>query len=208
MAQRSHIDLGELAAVVPDHAVSLRGWDFPHIDSQSLVARGLDWVGQDSEWEHHLDSWRLYKSGLFLAMTAIPDDWRDRSSVWPPHENWKAGTRLGVGDAVFSLTEFLEMASRLAMSAVGDEQMRITVSLHGARGRLLRIESPTRGDLLEPYESHVDEIPLEWRGDRTKLIGATWDLAAKQAYRLFQVFGWDAQPGVLEDFQRELRERR
>ena len=198
-------DLGELAALIPDHAVALRGWDFPHVDRRSPVARGLDWVGQESEWEHHLDSWRLYKSGLFLAMTAIPDDWRDQSSVWPADETWKTGTRLGVGDAVFSMTEFLELASRLAMSAVGDERMRITASLHGAKGRFLHVDSRTRAGFVQPHESHVDEIPFEWQVERTMLVSAAWDLAVQQAYKLFQVFGWDAQPGVLEDHQRELR---
>jgi hypothetical protein len=200
-------DLGVLAAVVPQHNVALRGWDYPHIDTKAPIARGLDWTGQDTEWEHHLDSWRIYRNGLFVSMNGLREDWRDRSN-WldPPAEGWTPGALLGVGDTIFTLTEVYEFASRLATSPVGAQTVAVAATLVRTKGRVLYVDSPRRRPLDHEYQAVVGEIPLMTTVERTRLVAEAWDIAAIQSRNLFQVFGWDCPLATILDFQRELGE--
>jgi hypothetical protein len=199
-------DLGALAAVVPQHNVALRGWDYPHIDTKSPIARGLDWAGQDTEWHEHLDSWRIFASGLFVSMNGLRDDWRDRSSFSPPKEGWVPGAALDVGDAIFTLTEVFEFASRLATSPVGAPTVAVSSTLVGAKGRTLYVDDPMRGSLYRDYQAAVDAIPLETTVERTRLLAESWDIAGIQSRKLFQVFGFDCPLTTIHDFQREMSE--
>lgn len=198
-------DLGELAALVPSLTAQLRGWDFPHIDTNMPILRGLDWVGQESQWSHHLEAWRLHSNGLFLSTAGLPIDWRDESSWWPADEAWKPGDLLGVGDVLFSMTEFLEFASRLSIASVGGEEMRISIELHSVENRLLYVDAPRRFPFDNEYRSGVETIPVEETIERTRLVGEAWEIAADLSRRIFQVFGWDADIEVLLDQQKELR---
>ncbi len=200
-------DLGELDRLVRSLAVQLRGWDFPHIDTNMPILRGLDWVGQESQWAHHLEAWRLHSNGLFLSTTGLPVDWRDESTWWPADDDWQPGELLGVGDALFSMTEFLELASRLSTAAVGGEEMRISIELHNVESRLLYVDAaPRRFPFDIEYRSGVDTIPVEETIERTRLVGEAWEIAAVLSQRIFQVFGWDIDDvEVLLDQQKELR---
>jgi hypothetical protein len=113
-------------ALVQNKAVRFRGWDFPHIDIHNPPQIGIDWVGQEIEWDHHLGSWRLYQSGLFLHVSGFWADWRDHSSFWPPDTNWKPGALLGVADTLFVFTEIFEFAARLSLSEAGGDTMFIS----------------------------------------------------------------------------------
>ena len=53
-------NLSALFPLVETASVQLRGWDFPHINRSEQPAIGLDWVGQDTRWQHNLETWRVY----------------------------------------------------------------------------------------------------------------------------------------------------
>src|SRR5438105_12910808 len=76
-------ELAELAPIVERSQVSLRGWNFPHVRRRETIARGLNWTGQESEWNHYKEAWRLYKSGLFRDLSSLKEDWQDESTLWP-----------------------------------------------------------------------------------------------------------------------------
>src|SRR5438552_1882314 len=69
----------DLFDVVNKCKVSLRGWDFPHINRNDDPHIDIDWVGQSYQWEHQLELWRLYRSGQFVSISGIPNEWRDES---------------------------------------------------------------------------------------------------------------------------------
>lgn len=197
--------LASLAVLVPSLSVQLRGWDFPHIDTNNPIARGLDWVGQESQYSHHLEAWRLHTNGLFVFMGGLPIDWRDESSWWPADETWKPGERLGVGDTVFSVTEFVEFASRLSTSAVGSESIEVSIVLQGVKGRLLYVDSPRRAGFYTEYRAGLEAIPVAKTIERTHLVADSRVIAAEVSRRIFETFGWDAPIENLLDQQRELR---
>jgi hypothetical protein len=191
--------LGQLEAAMEQAHVQLRGWDYPHVGRGRDVdiERGGDWVGQDTDWEHKLEVWRLYLSGQFVHYFAISYDWRDRSALWPPDSNWARGARLHISEAVGSVTEMLVFASRLAATDVGDEQMDVAIRLHGLRGRRLEAD-PTWLDLSFP-ERKADVDDFHWKRSlsRTELVAKHREIAVDVTAGLFELFHWDVGADIV-----------
>ncbi len=133
-------DLSALFPMVQGASVQLRGWDFPHVSRKDDPVVGLNWVSQDTRWEHNLEAWRIYQSGQFAHIAAFWDDWRDHSKWWAPEEGWKPSQRLGIGDTLFRFTEIFEFAARLSSTEAGDDAMHISVTLFNLRDRFLYVD--------------------------------------------------------------------
>jgi hypothetical protein len=191
-----------LFPLVERSAVEIRGWDFPHIDRTTPPHVDVDWVGQESVWEHALESWRMYLSGQFIDIAGFPSDWRDRSRVWPPDGNWAPGQEFGVGEAVYKVTEIVEFAARLSLSEAGDERMHLKVTAAGLKERLLVVDDPRKRPFAHQYRCGIDELPLERVLDRDHLIAEPLEIALDLATELFARFRWDASYEVLADFLR------
>lgn len=192
----------ELFPLVAGAAVEIRGWDFPHIDRTTQPHIDVDWVGQESAWEHALESWRLYMSGQFVDVAGFPNDWRDLSRVWPADPNWEPGQDFGVGEAVYKLTEVVEFAARLSLSSVGDRRMYLGVTAAGLRGRLLVVDDPRKMPFAHQYRCEIDELPLERTLDRDHLIAEPLEIALELATELFARFQWNAGHELLAGFLR------
>lgn len=180
-----------LFPIVERASVEIRGWDFPHIDRNRTAHIDVDWVGQESEWQHHLEAWRIYLSGQFLDIAGFPGDWRDLSTVWPPDSGWVTGTELGVGEVVYKLTEIIEFAARLTLSELGDGETSVSIVAAGLSGRQLKVDDPRKAPLLHPYVCEIDEFPIEQTFDGDQLVGAAVPTAVSMAQELFARFGWN-----------------
>jgi hypothetical protein len=194
----------ELFPLVEGAAVEIRGWDFPHIDRTTQPHVDVDWVGQESVWEHALESWRLYMSGQFVDVVGFPNDWRDQSTVWPAGPNWEPGQEFGVGEAVYKLTEIVEFAARLSLSSVGDERMYLGVTAAGLGGRLLVVDDPMKMPFAHEYRCGIDELPLERVLDRDHLVAEPLEVALELATEVFARFHWNTGHEVLTGFLRTL----
>jgi hypothetical protein len=191
--------LSVLEAAVEHAHVQLRGWDYPHIGQgrDVEIERGNDWVGQETDWEHKLEVWRLYMSGQFVHYFAVSYDWRDRSGFWPPDEVWKVGARIHVGDTVAHLTEILVFASRLAVTEVGDEQIDVSIKIHGLKGRKLEADR-TWMDLMFPERTaNTDDFSWERSLSRTELVGRHREVAVEISTHLFELFHWDVSADIV-----------
>jgi hypothetical protein len=198
-------DITTLFSIVEKAQVRLRGWYFPHIDYKESYKPGFDWVGQEFEWEHHKSIWRFYQSGLFFYIAALPLDWRDESNLWPADDNWKAGTLLGIGDTVATLTEIFEFAARLALSEAGDDMMHIEILVGNLQDRLLYVDSHKRWSLDGRYQTSMAKFPDEIDIERSSLISSSKDLALQVARDLFKRFRLDIEMETLRSWQEELR---
>jgi len=200
-------ELGTLFPIVERCAVVFRGWDFPHIDRRKQPHVDLDWVGQELEWEHHLELWRLYQSGQFVHLGGIWDDWRDQSGLWAPERGWKPGLRISVLDTTWRFVEIFEFAARLSQTEAGHDRMSIVVTLSGLRGRVLHLESPRRVPLLEEYKAAIDQYPYEVELSRADLLAAPREYALEATVRLFERFGWNLGREMAKSLQDELGQR-
>jgi hypothetical protein len=196
------ISSADLEKAVRESAVSLRGWDFPHFDYQRPCTRTQKYVEQGIDWEHFVEMWRAYKSGQFVAINALWDDWRDKSSFWPRQEGWQTGTSLGVEDAVYRLVEIYEFAARWTQALGIGDAIVLECAIRGLTNRRL-VLSPNRGFRI----GGTCEVP-EWTYEAThspsSLLAQARELAVAPAISLFEIFGWDARPAVIKDIQNEI----
>lgn len=194
----------QLIAILRSSAVQLRGWNFPHITHNQDPAIEQDRIEQEHRWNHYVESFRFYQSGLFVDLAGFPEDWRDSSGLWPPDSSgWTWGRDFHIENAVYRLTEILEFASRLSETPAGDEVMEVQVKCVGLKGRSLHV-GPNRMPFLSPHTAQGNVFSYTAQLSKPQLTQAR-DVALDAAGHLFDQFGWDAQTDVLRDVQRQLQ---
>jgi hypothetical protein len=200
-----YADLDELIASTQ---VSMRGWPVPMIATREPLLRGQTWVGQDvdASMVGHYEAWRLYTSGQFNQLRAIGADWRHLDQIAQVPK--PAEPYVEVWEILFYLTEVFELATRLALSAAGDEAMSVEVGLHGLDRRGLIVGQSNRAEFFEPYRVNLDDLESARRISREELVAEPRELAVDMAHEFFLRFGWKPAKEQLADHQRELTDRR
>ncbi|MCG2795710.1 MAG: hypothetical protein L6427_07610 [Actinomycetia bacterium] len=73
----------ECYEAVERNNVTLRGWDYPHVEPQGRgdgrsLAEFID-DGSESwtDWASQMEFWRYYRSGQFIHYRALSEDWQD-----------------------------------------------------------------------------------------------------------------------------------
>jgi len=188
--------------------VSLRGWDYPHVDRHvPEPVPELDSVGQESEWDSHLESWRLYHTGQFVSLRGMSYDWRDQSGFWPPDAAWRRGDILTIEEALFTFAEIFEFTARLSNTVAGDDQMHVNITFGGLRNRRLAVADSRRADFIEPPQARIDIFPAPFVVPRAQLLAEPQVLAISGAQELFRRFGEDLSTDLLRDWLAELIRR-
>jgi hypothetical protein len=161
---------------------------------------------------YYRELWRFYQSGQFTYLIAIHEDWVERTSQgnfgpsWGPPEALAAkGPLLGVGDALFRMTEVFEFASKLAVTPAGGDTMHIRIEVQNLRGRMLWVDSPHRLSMEREYRADINGFPFEEEYSATDLASHGRELAAEAARQLFARFGWHPPLEILRQQQSELR---
>ena len=191
----------DLAAILNKTAVRLRGWDFPHQGNRPL-RRGEDkgWVGQETDWEHYREAWRLYPSGQFIHHSALKEDWQSRCKGQCLYSGLEPGEALDPLDALLRCAEVFEFAARLLPTPLGDPWTHLEITLNGLEGRRLWAEPVG----LSFPGSHP-AIKEQWHYQRAfpfpQLNRDANDLALAAAQDLFQSFGWQPGRRFLRDLQ-------
>jgi hypothetical protein len=182
----------DLFPLIQRLAVQLRGWDFPHVDIQNRPHIGDHWAGQDFEWEHHLERWRLYQSGQFGYLGAFTLDWATHTDNWLPRPpKAPQDALLGISDVVCRFAEIFEFASALALSPAGDDPMFLSVGCHGIQDRELWLDDPNRVPFSRTPKCSVPEFVQSNTFPRETLVAETSALGNLWAKELFRRFDWD-----------------
>jgi hypothetical protein len=197
-------DYARLDAIVRDSAVSLRGWDYPHVGGRTLREAGTDWIGETIEWDVHHELWRFYQSGNFLSLSGLWYDWRDPStdSVAPIFPFW---------DTLWRFTEIFEFAARLASTEAGDDEMRVEITIGNIGGRQLYQDDPRKtGFRIYHFPYETFEWPLHPTAPirREELTMQPRELALTPMHEMMQRFGFAANRESLRAYQQELDRRR
>ena len=194
-------DISSLFPLIDKINVEIRGWDFPHIDPREPPTIGIDWIEEQEDWLHIKSCWRFHQSGLFIYESGMGYDWRDESSFWPPDKNWQSGSFIGVGDIIYTVTEIMEFASRLAISDAGDEIMYLKIGLFNIQDRKLYVDNPHKWPFHTEYKAAIKEFPYELDIPRTKLIAKKKDQALIAALEFFKRFHWNTNIELLRGWQ-------
>jgi hypothetical protein len=202
------IPFDELEETVRRTSVRWRGWDFPHVDPHSVVRRDIQWIGQESEWNHHLEVWRIWTSGQFISISGFASEWRDRSDFWPPDAHWEHGATIGVMEVLLRYVEAFRFAARLSVTKAGDEEMRISVTTSPLEGRQLVMDDPSRFMSPGRHQASIMEFPYSVQVEREQLLADPEAFAIAAAQALFLRFDWsisdEVLQGALESFNKTL----
>lgn len=186
--------LSQCRDIIKEVKVSLRGWDYPHIDQRELLS-GQDWIESRTDWMSHIEYWRFYQSAQFIHHLSCRED-ADRPSR-------KVLSMLGT---LYTTTEVLLFASRLASKNLLEPAAQISIKLLGMDGRLL--DEPGRV-LSREYIARVDEITFDKVIETELLIATSSEIALDATVSIFERFNWEyPSRQVLVEDQRKLLERR
>jgi hypothetical protein len=199
----NRVPYSALGSILDRTIVRLRGWDFPHIDRQGRDQRGNTWIGGETDWNWFKEAWRFYQSGHFVYQIGIQEDWA--GATFPPNRLPLGVPALGVGDALFRISETYEFASRVAVTEAGADQMRIAIEVRRAAGRSLYIDDINRMpmDRTRPFSEPTVYSSVTVRRD--DLAGSSRGLAIGAAIDLFARFGFHPTRALLEEQQAQLR---
>jgi hypothetical protein len=197
-------NLASLEQAVRDSAVSVRGWDFPHYDLQTQPTRRADSVEQSLDWEERVEFWRAYKSGQFISITGLPDDWCDQSNLWPVEMRPNPGAILSVENAVFRFVEIYEFAARWSRALAIQTSLVLAFTLRGLENRKLRLNPRRRVGFLGARTSKAPDWSYSKSYPSTALLSEPRELAIPPTIVLFELFGWDVNREVVREIQGEL----
>lgn len=198
-------NISSLFPILQRTSVQLRGWDFPHLDRHNPLQIDVDWIGQESEREEHLELWRFYQSGQFVIFRGMDEDWIDPAKLKTTPAGWKPGQALSVEEVVLQFAEIFEFAARMSFTDAGDDVMRLAITIAGLNERPLHVEYSRW--LREGYTASIEELPYQIDLTRLQLVAEPRDLSLTPAIELFRRFGWDPSREVLRDIQEKFLRR-
>ena len=170
--------------LVRDNAVSIRGWDYPHLshrqDDEGGSSRGQGFYENWCDWWGFHEFWHMYKSGQFLSYNALREDTK---------EEGRRGT-LSILNAIYTMTEFIEFAYRLHKAGPYGEGVGITIELRNTASRILDV-GPSRMPFFDRKETGADTISLERKLSAAQIGDDHQAIAIDLVLELFDYFGWN-----------------
>lgn len=202
--------IAECWRILEEAKVSLRGWDYPHLDRDDR-GRSADSIQSGSTFGNHVEYWRFFQSGQFVHHFGFRED-RVRPT-WPGRWGNPAQIvsmqprQLHVLSTLYTFTEILTFARNLAYRGVLEPVADITIELYELEGRVLT--APFDRDLDDRFRATTDRISWHVSLLATTLLASATDLALDATTHVFERFGWDDPPRtILAEDQRRLLERR
>src|SRR4030042_3042274 len=196
--EQFHIEaLPKCKEIISACAVSLRGWNYPHIQNPGNM---IDWVEDEIDWRDHIENWRFYQSGQFFHLFGCREDWVE--------EKLPQGKGLEIINTLFTITEIYEFAARLTGKGIFLEDIQIKICLNKMKGRQLFFWDSSR-HLSRDYICKMEGLPLERTLQADKLLAEAKNYALNDFTKVMNWFNWDNVPtAVFVDDQNKLLERR
>jgi hypothetical protein len=195
-------NLGTLASALEASQVSLRGWNFPHIDPRN--ARNFSQGRQSfTAWNKGemrcYEALRAYTSGLFIWTGTYWDD----APVFGG-----AGARvLSWVSLIYQITEFFLFLSRYYARIVEDATLTVRIRLNDTNGRVL-VSRGDAGPLLDNYVCSEDKIEVSGEYSVSQLRVSPEDVARPVIRRVFEIFQWtNVKDDLIRQYQLRLIER-
>ncbi len=195
----THDDLRE---ILEASQVTQRGWYYPHISKSTKFGdyyNTNDGVEAWVHWAAYVEIFRFYKSGQFVHYMGC---WEDRENDHPPmFTEWNPNLQqpppeqpfLEPISALYTLTEILLFASRLASKNVFGKQVYISIKLHNTLHRILKTVDLRRSG-FHYRECHSENIELEPITISTKDLELEHDkLAIDKTIELLTLFNFTSE---------------
>ena len=192
-------DKSTLVHILGKTSVSIKGWNFPHVDDFREFDEGPDWIGQEIETGPILELWRFYQSGQFVHYFGMVEDWTDTPNQFLLYENGHKRVVLDAESVMARFTEIFEFAARLSFTEVGDAGTHMEISAVNISNYILPLR--LRSGLVRMLEARKPEVTFRADPSTTELVVEKRDLALKTAVQFFQCFEWNPGVELLRDIQ-------
>jgi hypothetical protein len=209
-------NLEECKKIIESSVVSLRGWNYPHIDKGGIKISGNDSIESycDSTWLGYFEYWRFYQSGQFVHYFSMREDYRiDEKEIQRIQRQsaTKSTKLLDIISTLYSVTEIFEFAQRLASKDILGNTIEISIELGGVENRELFFWDSFSRWLNNNYIcTFRDENILVKRAlSKEELITKSSETALSTCMEIFKKFNWsDAPEQVFVGDQKKFLEKR
>ncbi len=176
--------------------VSLRGWDYPHVQRVSNASGATEACGEYfqswTDWEDHKEFWRMYKSSQFLYYRAFQEDWLKNNSWMRTMEDLPPGTLLGfLGTVIYQTTEGFEFLYRLIQNGLYQDGVLVDFSLNNLKGRELWIEDGGRVPFSYPRKTGAENLKFIKTYTKEEVMQNSKLLANSIIREIFDSFEWN-----------------
>lgn len=192
--------LGDCWALIGRTKLSLRGWDYPHVDFPANQEHGQTWIASWSDFQGHKEYWRLFQSGQFIHLFSVREisepGWQEklRNSARVfigPQVADGSPKFLSIGNFLWTITEIFEFAARLVGAGVYGEHVRISISLKGVADLAL---TETDRFIHNLYRNTSEALEKDWEVGSADLLARSNEHALAATVWFFERFGWHKPP--------------
>jgi hypothetical protein len=210
--------LSDSKAVISDSAVLLRGWDYPHVptqgdEKQDIYPKDNDRYESWIDWSIHKEVWRFYKSGKYIQLRGLFEQWYDQYEVFlapNPLSKLEPNSVVDIIEVVYTLTEVFLFLYNLAGHMREIDSFELRISMCNVEGKKLVVLDPARAPLHWQPVSHSGEITVVKSTlhkadlmDKEQML----KLARQASQTVFENFEWQANESLLEELQKKLQSR-
>lgn len=202
----------KLKDIIQKAVVSLRGWDYPHIQGREdetesgpyPIQKGIE---KYIHWPEFgtIEFWRMMQSANFVHLFSNRFDWDTELRYFKLGANYTHNVQrkiLGVIDTLYRFTEIFLFAKRLALQNIFGDNVVFIIKFYDLNDRELVIDTPNRMGFSWP---HFAKISDPWVWDKIYVIGELieyFDIFALEAFKDFvYLFQWEPVIENLKDDQ-------
>lgn len=222
----------ECYEAVQRNNVTLRGWDYPHIEPQGRGdGRGLAEIIEDgceswTDWADAIEFWRFYRSGQFLHYRALREDWPDKHDEMfhgfteelaekmganynkqTPRDNpFPNNTQLEYVGVIYEITEVFEFWRKMVsdLPEVYESGLSASVEVHNSSNRQLVNSDFMRGG-IRGRKSAMQTIVVPKTMSPQDVVLDTVNQTLDVIMELFDAFGFaPSRETVLTEIERFL----
>jgi hypothetical protein len=191
--------LAECWALVQRTKLSLRGWDYPHIDFPENQELGASWIGTWSDFHGHQEYWRLYQSGQFIHFFTVREvtepGWQEKlkasAGMLGSAQETAALSFMSITNFLWSVTEIFEFAARLVQGGLYPESVRVSIRLDKIAQFAL---TETGRPIHNLYRNTSETLEKSWQVGSADLLARSSEYALVATGWFFERFGWLSPP--------------
>ncbi|MDU2240642.1 MULTISPECIES: hypothetical protein [unclassified Paenibacillus] len=181
--------LTECRSIIEQCKVSMRGWDFPHID-RDLHGNDQSFVFSGTDWSRYKELWRFYQSGQFVYLGGLYEDWENETvGLFGPQDHSLGFKGYAIDGNLYRFTEILEFAARLVPKGVFDGLVNVEITLFDTADRRLFFYERGR-HLVQEAKSMMSEIKFEKAYTEDEVLTRGHEIAVEIAQFFFERFNW------------------
>ncbi len=214
-------NISELAKIIEDNQVRLRGWYYPYINRDDIKIIEQNTISNECNFKGYIEYWEFMTSGQFAHILSMKEDYiidEQKANeiksdfVFNKNKAQDVNKFFETVSAVYRFTEIYLFASNLAQLKEYEDvnEFEILIELNDVKDRLLFTWDWGR-NLWSPYICNFDNGKISFSETYKKddLIAKFDFYSLEKAIKTFQFFGWEnPSEQVLRGDQKKLLERR